>query len=146
MENIVKIISNSLNISEPNYIGDIVIDEEHKEIDIIIETKLKKECCPNCQKITKIHDRLNKKWRHINALDYKVFVSYKTPRVKCLTHGVKLVDVEWAKPRHHFTKEMEQYIYQLSKTIPLKYIGDMVGEHDTRIRRIVKGVENEKNK
>lgn len=145
MDAISKLLSDSLEIKHPYYIGDIFIDDLNLEITLTIENKNLNALCPSCNQDSKIHDRLSKKWRHIDVFNFKVYITYKTPRVRCNFHGVKLTDVEWAKQRHHFTNEMEKYVYELSKKIPLKHIGSMIDEHDTRVKRIIKGVENEKN-
>jgi len=138
------IIISSLNLKEPYYMSDLKIDEDKKEIYIEIGYQEgTKFSCPNCKCESSMYDKLNKKWRHTDFIKYKVFVECKTPRVNCSEHGVKLIEVDWAKQRHRFTKTMEQFIIDLSKEMPLVHVGKVVEEHDTRIRRIV-GSRNEK--
>lgn len=139
-----NLFARSLNLSSPYSIDKIEIDEETKTIIVkIVKNKDFETICPSCAKEVKVYDKMNKKWRHIDFETYKVFIEYKIPRVKCQEHGVKLSEVDWAKPRHQFTDSMEQFIYDLSCKMPLVHVGSVVDEHDTRIKRIVKNKENE---
>lgn len=137
-------ILESLKLDDKYFIKDIQIDDNLKEILVTIDLKTQQIKCPECKGKTKIHDKLQKKWRHLDSEDYKVYILYKTPRSICQKHGVKLSEVTWAKRRHHFTKEMENYIYELAQNMPLVHVGKIVDEHDTRIKRIIKGVNDEK--
>ena len=141
-----KIIVKSIGMSDNYFVENIDIDEEQMSIDIIISSVSSNGFeCPECHAQKKVYDKLNKKWRHIDFAKYKVYVRCMTPRIKCEDHGVKLVDVSWAKQRHQFTYGMEEFICELADKMPLVHVSTVVGEHDTRIRRIVKGEKNEKN-
>ncbi len=124
-------------ISDINYANDCII------IDIEYSSKIVK--CPMCKTPTKIHDRLLKTWRHTNFDNNKVYIRFKNPRANCINHGVKIVNVSWAKPRHRFTNELEELVCTLAQNNSYLKIAKQLDEHDTRIRRIVKGRKNEKD-
>ena len=47
------------------------------------------------------------------------------------------MQVPWARPRSDFTLLFEALVMALAKEMPVKAIGGLVGEHDTKIWRIV---------
>ncbi len=133
----------SLNLDDDYEVEEIKINDELKEIYVLVNSKSTVFSCPDCAEICTVHDRMEKKWRHVDFAEYKVYIQYRTPRIKCKEHGVKLKEVSWAKPRHAFTISMEEFIFDLSQKIPLVHVGKIIGEHDTRIKRVVTNVEKE---
>ena len=55
--------------------------------------------------------------------------------VKC--GRIRQVEVPWARPGSGFTLLFEALIMELATHMPVKPIGELVGEHDTRIWRII---------
>lgn len=137
------IIISTMDLPENYEVEQVSVDHINHEIIVLVSSKDDEFTCPDCDAICSVHDRITKRWRHVDFGDYKVFIKYRTPRVKCEEHGVKLKAVEWAKPRHAFTKTMEEFIYELSQKIPLVHVGKVVGEHDTRIKRVVDNIKKE---
>ncbi len=140
--NMKEILLNNLNLEEGYYISSITEDEC---IYIDIDYDLKLTRCPQCEVKTKIHDRLQKTWRHTDYRQKKVYIRFKNPRATCDAHGVKVSTVNWAKPKHRFTIELEDIICELAKNKSFLQIAKQLDEHDTRIRRIVKRSNDEKN-
>ncbi len=138
-------IEDSLSLEKGYYIANLDVDEQQLQITVLIECEQNIATCPKCDCQTKIHDRLNKKWRHVNLDEYKVFLQFRTPRVRCKTHGVKLSTVSWAKPKGRFTIALEDLLVEQAKDKSILQIAKEYEEHDTRIRRIVKRRCNEKN-
>lgn len=60
------------------------------------------------------------------------------PRVKCENHGVKTIQVPWAREGSGFTLLFEGWVVELSKHLPVSTIANMVNEHDTRLWRFIK--------
>jgi transposase len=62
----------------------------------------------------------------------------RQPRIECPDHKVKTVEVPWARPGAGFTLLFEALVMVLAKNgMTPNAIGRMVGEHDTRIWRIL---------
>ncbi len=61
----------------------------------------------------------------------------RTPRVECPDCGIKLVSVPWAREASGFTLLFEAFIMAMAKEMPVNAIARLVGEHDTRIWRIL---------
>lgn len=138
-----KKLINELQLEDGYYISNISNEADCIYIDI--DYKLKLIPCPACKTNSKIHDRLEKQWRHIDYNHKKVYIRFKTPRSSCMNHGVKISDVNWAKPKHRFTIELEDLVCRLAEDKSFLQIAKELDEHDTRIRRVVKRSQDEKN-
>lgn len=134
-----------LKLDDGYTISKINYDNDSDSFYIDIDYELKSVPCPLCKSNSKIYDRISREWRHIDHQDSKVYITFKNPRVKCDTHGVKLSDVNWALPKHRFTIKLEDLVCEQAKDKSFLQIAKELGEHDTRIRRVVKRSEHEKN-
>lgn len=133
-----------LKLDEGYTISNIEYQEDIDCFFIDISYQLKSSSCPSCKLPAKIYDRITREWRHIDYMDSKVYITFKNPRVKCKDHGVKQADVSWALPKHRFTIALEDLVCKQAENKSFLQIAKELGEHDTRIRRIVKRSENEK--
>jgi len=57
--------------------------------------------------------------------------------VECPNCGIRLVPVPWAREAAGFTLLFEAFIMAMAKEMPVNAIARLVGEHDTRIWRIL---------
>ena len=95
--------------------------------------------CPVCGDLVSVHDTVDKTWRHMNFFQYETYLTARTPRVKCPKEGcgIKLVQVPWARPGSHFTLLFEALTMVLAREMPINIEAAFLGEHDTRIWRIL---------
>ncbi len=54
--------------------------------------------CPECGKACPAHDFADKTWRHLNFFQHHCYLHARVPRTKCPEHGVKRIEVPWARP------------------------------------------------
>jgi len=96
--------------------------------------------CPDCKDGTKckVYDTTEKIWRHINFFQYNTQIIARFPRIKCEKHGVKQIESPWARNESGFTLLFEALLITLSKNMPVYNVAKIVGEHDTRIWRVIK--------
>lgn len=94
--------------------------------------------CPECGSLCPVHDSTVKNWRHLNFWQHPTFLSARVPRVKCSEHGVRQVSVPWARPGSGFTLLFEAFVMALAAEMPLNAVARIVGEHDTRLWRVVR--------
>src|SRR5208282_5843791 len=66
------------------------------------------------------------------------FLSAREPRVECPEHKVRQMEVPWARSGSGFTLMFEALIMALIKEMPVAAVAALVGEHDTRLWRIVR--------
>ena len=94
--------------------------------------------CPECGAAgCKVHDTESHTWRHLNFFEHEAYLTARVPRVICPEHRVRQVQVPWARERSDFTLLFEALVMALVKEMPVKAIAELVGEHDTKIWRIV---------
>jgi transposase len=93
--------------------------------------------CPVCGNPCKVYDTKAHQWRHLNFFEHKTYLHAHVPRIDCPRCGVKTVKVPWSRPESGFTLLFEAFTLALCKRMPVKSVADTVGEHDTRIWRMV---------
>lgn len=94
--------------------------------------------CPECAAACGVYDSSRQSWRHLNFFENLTFIEARQPRTKCDKHGVKTVTVPWSRPGSGFTLLFEALTVELARNgMTPTAIGRMVGEHDTRIWRVL---------
>jgi transposase len=93
--------------------------------------------CPSCGKPCAVYDSEVKRWRHMNFWQHATFLSARVPRVECPEHKVRQLEVPWARSGSGFTLMFEALVMALVKEMPVAAVAALVGEHDTRLWRIV---------
>ncbi len=84
------------------------------------------------------YDSTLKPWRHLDFFQYRCFLQAYSPRVSCPNCGVRQAAVPWARPRQRCTHGFESYVVALANELPShRAVSRIVGEQDTRVRRIV---------
>ncbi len=94
--------------------------------------------CPTCGKPSAVYDSDEKRWRHLDFFQHQAYLVARVPRVWCQEHGVHQVAVPWARPESKFTLLFEGLILAMAPHMAVKHIARLVGEHDTRIWRIIR--------
>ena len=127
----------ALGIEEPVYIKEITFDGDlHIEMDFRRGGRF---CCSECGAADlAVHDTEEKTWRHLNFFQYKCYIHLRTPRTQCPKCGKRLWIPPWGRKQSNFTMLFEAFIMVLAREMPVSRIGEMVGEHDTRIWRIIR--------
>jgi transposase len=129
----------ALGLFPPWLVERCTFDPEQKQLDIYIDFSRGGEfTCPECGRPgCKAYDTLNKVWRHLNFFQHVTYLHVRTPRVECPGCGIKQVPVPWAREASGFTLLFEAFIMAMAKEMPVNAIARLVGEHDTRIWRIL---------
>ncbi|RAU90750.1 ISL3 family transposase [Paenibacillus sp. YN15] len=133
-----------LHIPEPWYIDQIRFELELKQLDVYV--KFRKDAmftCSDCgapyQPVKDIADR-DRTWRHLNFFEYPCYIHAELPRTHCgKCNRIMRVNVPWAldKPKHYFTLYFDALIIKLAKDMPMNAVSRLLGEHDTRLWRIL---------
>lgn len=129
----------ALGLEKPWYIKAIEFKVEEKQLDLHIDFESgSKFSCTLCGKAgCHIHDTIERTWRHLNFFQFKTYLHCRVPRTECENCGVKQVKVPWARKSSGFTLLMDSLIVLLAQHMPAKTVGDIIGEHDTRIWRVL---------
>ena len=129
----------ALGLFPPWLVERCTFDPDEKRLDIFIDFSRGGEfACPECGRLgCKAYDTQDKTWRHLNFFEHVTYLHVRTPRVECLDCGVRVVPVPWAREGSGFTLLFEAFILAMAKEMPINAVARLVGEHDTRIWRIL---------
>jgi transposase len=84
-----------------------------------------------------VYDTRERIWRHLNFFQYRCYVKARVPRVTDGQGKVRTVSVPWGRSGSGFTLLMEGVILSLVKHMPVRAVAQEIGEHDTRLWRVV---------
>lgn len=76
--------------------------------------------CPSCNQQGARYDSRARRWRHLNTMQWKTFITAEVPRVNCPSCGVKQVRVAWAEDGSRFTELFEAFAIQVLKAVRSK--------------------------
>ena len=129
----------ALGLSSPWEVHSTTFDADKSRLDIRLHfARCSTIACPECgQTGLKARDTKEKTWRHMNFFQHEAYITAKVPRVKCKACGVKHVAVPWARSGSGFSLLFEAMIMALAKDMTVNAIAAFVGEHDTRLWRII---------
>jgi len=95
--------------------------------------------CPNCQSLSKAYDTSEDCWRHLNFFQHAAFLHARVPRCDCKScNTIRKVEVPWARPGSGFTLLFEAFVMALGQEMPVSAVAKQIGEHDTRIWRVLR--------
>jgi transposase len=94
--------------------------------------------CPNCGATDcPAYDTERMTWRHLNFFQHPAYLNARVPRVRCDRCGIRKANVPWARPDSGFTLLFEALLMTMVSAMPVKAVARMVGEHDTRLWRVI---------
>jgi transposase len=133
------LFSAALGLEEPWEVVDVQFDRGRRRLDLRIDfPKGARFRCPECGVSgCKVHDTEPHTWRHLNFFQHEAYLTARVPRVICAEHAVRQVQVPWARERSDFTLLFEALVMALVKEMPVRALAGLVGEHDTKIWRVV---------
>jgi transposase len=114
-------------------------DAAARRLDIHIDfARSSRFACPNCGAADcPAYDSEALTWRHLNFFQHQAYLHARVPRVRCTNCGVKKVSVPWAREGSGFTLLFEALTMALVSAMPVKAVARLVGEHDTRLWRVI---------
>ena len=93
--------------------------------------------CPECGDLCKAHDFTELTWRHLNFFQHHCYITAPVPRTNCDKHGIKRINVPWAREGSHFTLLFEQAALTLVREMPVRTAARFMQVTDNRIWRII---------
>ncbi|MCK4258432.1 MAG: ISL3 family transposase [Halanaerobiales bacterium] len=138
MFNNYDLFTQALGLQDPWKVDKVQFDQENGQLDIyVLHKRGSKIPCSDCGKNCSIHDTKERTWRHLNFFQFHAYIHCKVPRTKCDKHGVLQVEVPWSRLGSGFTLLFDAFIMELATIMPINSIAKLIGEHDTRIWRVV---------
>lgn len=93
--------------------------------------------CPECGAFCKAHDFKEFTWRRLNFFQHHCLITARVPRVRCPEHGLRRVQVPWAREGSGFTLLFVQVVMTLAREMPVARIAAFVGTTDQRLWRVI---------
>lgn len=103
--------SQLLGLVAPWTVRDVVLDVEKATLDVhVVETNGASFPCPECAVPSPLHDHApERRWRHLDTMQFTTEIVTRLPRVSCAQHGVKTVTVPWADAHARWTLLFESF-------------------------------------
>jgi transposase len=134
----IQLFQMALGLAAPWQVRDCRFDPDKSQLDIDLDfPKGSLFACPECGAPVKAYDTEDKQWRHLNFFQHTCHLHARLPRVKCDKCGVRQVSVPWARPGSGFTLLFEAFVLALARKMPVLSVAQIVGEHDTRLWRLI---------
>lgn len=116
------------------------LDQQAHRLTLKLDFKVgSRFCAPGAthQLLLPVHDTVQKSWRHLDFFQYQTELVARVPRVKTPAGQVVQIEVPWARPGSGFTLMMEAWAMLLCGAMPVSEAGELLGESDTRLWRLV---------
>lgn len=99
-----------LGLGDEWRVSDVKLDVSARRIDIWLEYAVHSAICPECGRLMPLHDQQPERvWRHLDTMQFETLIHAKTPRVKCESHKVKVIELPWAMKSSRFTLLFEAF-------------------------------------
>jgi transposase len=133
------LLQQALGLTPPWTVSRSEFDSEAHRLDVQIDfAPGSRFACPVCDAADcPPHDTERTSWRHLNFFQHQAWLNARVPRVRCEHCGVKKIGVPWARPGSGFTLLFEAMTMTMVPAMPVKAVARMVGEHDTRLWRVI---------
>lgn len=82
--------------------------------------------CPTCAAPAPIHDHRERRWRHLDTMQYRTILIARVPRVNCPLHGIHGISVPWAEKNTRFTALFEALVIDWSLESSLSAVGRLL--------------------
>lgn len=100
-----------LNLSEPWQVKCITLDEKAGAVAVFVDIAENAQLtCPQCGKLSPIHDHRHRRWRHLDTCQFTTLVEADVPRIMCPEHGCQTLPVPWASPGSRYTLLFEAFV------------------------------------
>lgn len=134
--NSIEIFQLALQLPKPWYVANVSFKEvaegkQELHIDISFEKGY------SFGSATKVHDTMDRTWRHLNFFEHECYLHCKVPRIKSADGKVKTVEVPWARKGSGFTLLFEAFgMALIEREMPVNKAADLLGEYPQRLWNI----------
>lgn len=104
-----------LGLKAPWQVTDVDLSMEDMQVEIRVGIGPGQACrCPKCGDTAPIHDhREERRWRHLDTMQFTTVIVAKVPRTNCSACGVLTCDIPWAEPHGRFTLMFEAFAIEV---------------------------------
>nr|BFD65393.1 ISL3 family transposase [Bdellovibrio sp. HAGR004]BFD65908.1 ISL3 family transposase [Bdellovibrio sp. HAGR004]BFD66378.1 ISL3 family transposase [Bdellovibrio sp. HAGR004]BFD66562.1 ISL3 family transposase [Bdellovibrio sp. HAGR004]BFD66622.1 ISL3 family transposase [Bdellovibrio sp. HAGR004] len=141
-----------LGLVPPWSVTNVNLDTVNRLVEVDVEwSKGHEPECPECGRSCSIKDhREERRWRHLDTMQFQTIIRSRVPRSDCKEHGAKTINVPWAGPNSRFTLLFERLaIDVMIAAKSLKEAARLLGlswdqVHHIQKRAVERGLERRK--
>lgn len=139
-KNIEEAFGEVLDVRAPWRVQDIEFFHKNKLVEVHIDFERGSTFpCQVCGKLCKAHDSVTHRWRILDFIDYRCYITCKVPRTKCPEHKVLVIkETPWGRMGSHYSFMMEQQIMTLCAEMSMSALSKYLGEPDSNLWRVFK--------
>ncbi len=118
-----------LGLREPWVVESVELRPEREEVRVRVGARAgARLTCPECGRESPGYDLAEeRRWRHLDTMQYRTILHARVPRVECEAHGVRQVAVPWAEPRGRFTALFEAWAIRLLRESTVAGVAELLG-------------------
>lgn len=133
-----ELFTRALGLAGPWRVVGIDFDEAERRLELRLDFPAgARFACPDCGEPSPVHDTAERRWRHLDFFQHEAYLIAPAPRVRCSDGRVRTVEVPWARAGSGFTLLFEALVMTLACEMPVRAMATLVGEHDTRLWRVI---------
>jgi transposase len=131
------LFTSALGLQPPWVVEDVRLDVPAKRIDFEVGCAGALQRCPACGAASqRVHDRLRRKWRHLDFFQFEAWLHADVPRVACGSCGkTTQLSVPWARPGSGFTAAFEALALALCRELPVRQAAALLRCRDKQLWR-----------
>lgn len=100
-----------IGLERPWQVSQVDVSHDEQEVRIfVVRASRPKLRCPDCSRPCGRYDTRERRWRHLDTMQYRTYLIAEVPRVDCAEHGVRQVAVPWSDPGSRFTALFEALV------------------------------------
>lgn len=138
------LFTSALGLAAPWRVEKVNLDTAHRRIDFDLTCDAKVLTCPVCGLASQgIHDRLHRKWRHLDFFQFEAWLHADVPRIACSGCGkTTQMQVPWAREGSGFTALFEALALSLCKELPVRQAAGLLRCKDKQLWRRIEHYVN----
>jgi transposase len=100
-----------IGLRPPWQVSQVEVSHSDQEVRIFVVRAARPRLrCPECDRPCGGYDTRERRWRHLDTMQYRTFVIAEVPRVQCEKHDIRQVAVPWSDPGSRFTALFEALV------------------------------------
>ena len=129
-----KIFELALGLSTPWYVEKVELNQTDLVKELHITIGYNKGYFVDKQGKSNVHDRVDRKWRHLNFFEHECYIHCKVPRVKDGEKKLSRTEVPWARTGSGFTLLFEAFsMCLIEQEMPVNKAGKILNEYPNRL-------------